>query len=76
MNRRQLSLLAALGVLAALVVLLTLRNRQPPRLPDDAEHRSGASVEACLACHDPQGIRPRSPNHPVGRDCGRCHGSP
>ncbi len=74
MTRKQALLLLALGLVAALVLLLTLRNRQPPFLPDDPEHRRGATVDECLACHGPGGAAPRSPNHPLGRDCLRCHG--
>jgi hypothetical protein len=76
MDRKQVSLLAALALLAALVIVLAVRNRQPPPLPEDGEHRGGAAVDRCLACHGPEGVLPRSRNHPVGLDCLRCHGAP
>ena len=74
MTRKQHVLLAGIGIAAALVVVLTLRTRRPPFVPHDADHDTAASVETCLACHGPGAPAPRSPNHPVGRDCLRCHG--
>ena len=73
MKRAQWISLAVIFVFAALIVVLMLRNRQPPVLPADEEH-VWHSTEACMECHGPDGT-PVSPNHPVGRDCLRCHGS-
>jgi cytochrome c553 len=73
MSRRQIVLIAALAVLAVFVVYLAMRTRQPPFLPTDEVHGAFTSGEACLACHGPDGTSPQSPNHPVGRDCMRCH---
>jgi len=74
MSRKQLALLSALALVAALVLVLALRTRRPPFLPNDEAHASGTAVEACLSCHGPEGPSPRSQNHPLGRDCLRCHG--
>jgi hypothetical protein len=74
MKRPQIIALVALLVLAALVGLLALRNPQPPVLPSDEVHGPPARVEACLVCHGPDGVDPRSRNHPLGDDCARCHG--
>jgi len=63
--------LGGLVALAALVGVLVLRNRQAPAMPADADH-VWRSADGCLVCHGPDGL-PRSPNHPVGRDCLRCH---
>jgi cytochrome c553 len=71
MSRRQIVLAAALGLLALLAVLLAVRTRGAPYLPDDPEHRSDSAV--CMSCHGPDGPAPRSPNHPLGDDCFRCH---
>ena len=72
MKRAQWISLGAIFAFAALIAVFVLRNRQPPILPrDDAHVWRGA--EACEACHGPDGI-PQPPNHPVGRDCARCHG--
>ena len=73
MKRAQWISLAAIFALALLVTVLMLRNRQPPFLPADEDH-VWHGTEACAECHGPNGI-PQSPNHPVGRDCLRCHGS-
>lgn len=75
MRRVQIVLFAALAALAALVLVLTLRNRQPPYLPSDPEHDPAFGVGACLDCHGPEGALPRSANHPNGLDCLRCHAS-
>jgi hypothetical protein len=74
MNRLQSALVAAILLVGALVVVLALRNRQPPVLPADEEHASFPGAEPCLACHGPDGGLPRSQNHPLGDDCLRCHG--
>jgi hypothetical protein len=73
MKRSQIIALAALLAVAALVAVLALRNPQPPLLPADEEH-AGTRNENCLECHGPEGMYPRSRNHPLGSDCARCHG--
>ena len=73
MSRRQAILLAILIGAAAGIGWLTLRTRQPPVLPADAVH--GAGGPACLECHGAGGPSPRGPNHPLGDDCFRCHGT-
>jgi hypothetical protein len=75
MTRTQWILLGALAALAIIVILLALRNRQPPILPADAEHARWENAEACLSCHGPGGAMPQSKGHPLGQDCLRCHGS-
>jgi hypothetical protein len=73
MKRAQWISFAAIALLAMLIGLLVLRNRQAPFLPADADHVwQGAA--SCEECHGPDGI-PRSKNHPVGKDCMRCHGT-
>ena len=74
MRKPQIALLAALLAIAALVVALTLRNRQPPYLPHDADHARFVTPQACLVCHGVDGGAPRGPNHPPSDDCMRCHG--
>ena len=64
---------AGLIVLAGLVLVLVLRNPSPPAPPGDADH-VWHGPDTCLVCHDASGAVPRSPNHPVGRECLRCHG--
>jgi hypothetical protein len=63
-----------LALLAALVGWIAYRNRQPPMLPRDAVHALEGVPDRCLTCHGPDGVLPRSKNHPPGNDCGRCHG--
>ena len=75
MKPLQILLLVLILLLAGLVLVFALRNRQPPILPADAGHATFVSAESCLSCHGPSGARPQSPNHPVGRECMRCHGS-
>ena len=72
---QKVSLVVVLLV-AALVVLLATRNRQAPILPVDEEHASFADAPTCNECHDPEGMLPKSTNHPIGDDCTRCHGRP
>ena len=75
MSRLQRILLAVLVVAGLLVAWLAYRTRQPPILPDDAEHRRFVNAETCMTCHGADGPAPRSSTHPVGLDCLRCHGS-
>lgn len=74
LSRAQATAIAVLVGLAALVAYLVTRNPQPPFLPGDAEHASFEGAERCMVCHDRGGALPQSSNHPVGRDCLRCHG--
>lgn len=66
--------LIAVVLIAAAVVYLTTRNRQPPFLPADDEHVAFVDAPTCLTCHGADGGFPQSPNHPLGNDCLRCHG--
>ena len=75
MTRIQRILLVVLVVAVSFVAWITYRTRQPPVLPDDAEHRRFVNAETCLTCHEADGPRPQSSTHPVGLDCLRCHGS-
>ena len=68
--------LAAVVLVAAAVLYLTTRNRQPPFLPTDADHRVFEQAATCMVCHGPAGGLPQSKNHPLGNDCLRCHGRP
>ena len=74
MSRRQVVLLAAVAALAAMVLWLSLRSRQPPMLPVDDAHAVFVNAVACLTCHGPGGPSPQTKNHPMGNDCTRCHG--
>jgi hypothetical protein len=73
-RRKQAVLLAMLALLAAFVGWLALRTRQPPLLPKDDVHAGAGAADGCLTCHGPDGVLPRSKNHPQGNDCFRCHG--
>jgi len=66
--------IAVCGLLAfaAIVSVLMLRNRHPPAMPDNTDH-TWRGADGCLVCHGPNGRAPRTPNHPVGRECLRCH---
>jgi hypothetical protein len=70
MSRNQIVLLIVLALGAALVLALALRSRQAPFLPADEDHRG---AQPCDECHGPDGVLPRSQNHPLGEDCFRCH---
>jgi len=70
MNRTQLISLIAVGLIAALVLFLSLRERQPPVLPADADHLRFIDAETCMACHDLDAAK----NHPLRRECLDCHG--
>ena len=74
LSRRQIASYVILSAAAILVLLLALRNPQPPLMPRDDEHNSFVSSAACLACHGPDGALPQRRSHPLGPDCLRCHG--
>lgn len=75
MSRRQWILLAVLALLAALAGWAAVALRQAPRLPADETHARFEGPAACLACHGPDGPAPRGPDHPLGDECLRCHGT-
>jgi len=75
MKRTQLIALGTVVLFAALVVIMALRTRQAPVLLADEDHVF-VSSETCDSCHSAEGGLPRSLNHPVGKDCLRCHGLP
>ena len=75
-SRAQKLFLAVVMFMMLATGLLVWRNRQPPFLPDDEFHFGPRTAENCMTCHGPQGDLPQGRNHPLGRDCGRCHGSP
>ena len=74
MNRQKWILLLVLAAVAAVVIWLAVGQRTPPFLPSDEEHAVFTGADDCLPCHDLEGPAARSINHPVGRDCLRCHG--
>lgn len=74
MKAAQIVSILALVTVAALVIFLVVRGRQPPLLPFDADHARFVSSGACLSCHGPEGSSPQPRNHPLGTDCMRCHG--
>ena len=74
MNRKQWALLAAILIAAGFIAWLARSSRQPPTLPKDDTHATFESAAACLSCHAPSAAVPRSPRHPLGDDCLRCHG--
>ena len=76
MKPAQIVSILAIVALAALVIFLAMRGRQPPVLPVDADHARFVSSGACLSCHGPEGISPQPRNHPLGNECLRCHGMP
>lgn len=48
--------------------------KERPDIPADELHLGlRGREEACMSCHGPDAAVPRSRNHPVGRDCTRCH---
>jgi hypothetical protein len=75
MSRRQWLILAAIGGAAAFIGWLAWSSRQAPMLPQDDIHLTVTSAGACLECHGANGAVPRSPRHPLGNECFRCHGS-
>lgn len=73
MKRARWAALVLVAAAGAFLVLYSFRKARPD-IPADAEHLAArANPEACLACHGKGGSSPRSPNHPMGRDCGQCH---
>lgn len=58
---------------AGFLISYTLRKERPD-IPADQTHFAVRSLDReCLSCHRPGGVSPRSPNHPLGRDCEQCH---
>ena len=76
MNRSQLIALVGVLALAALVLFLAVRARQPPVLPANPDHQRFVNPNACLSCHGPGGELPQSKNHTPRTDCMGCHGIP
>ena len=76
MKPLQRNLLIALALLALAVGYCSMRTRQAPVLPRDADHAPSYRGRACIDCHGLNGELPRSKNHPLGDDCLRCHGQP
>jgi hypothetical protein len=74
MNRKQWIALLALALAALFAAWLAFSGRQPPLIPGNDTHAVFESAAACLACHGPAGVLPRSARHPLGDDCLRCHG--
>jgi len=74
MQRTQLISLVVVGLLAAFILYLATRERQPPLLPTDEEHARFITPEACMTCHDLEGEPMQRSNHPLKRDCLDCHG--
>jgi len=64
-------LVVALAITASLVIF-TLR-RAPPPIPSDTDHLMSRVADDCLACHGPDGGRPRGRNHPLNNQCFNCH---
>ena len=75
MSRKQGVLLGVLAAAAAFVGWLAFHGRQAPVLPADETHAAFVSPAECLTCHGPEAAVPRSPEHPLGDECLRCHGS-
>jgi hypothetical protein len=71
-NKTQWTAVGGVVALAAIVLVLVLRNPQPAAIPGNADH-NWHGADGCLVCHGLNGRSPRTPNHPVGRDCLRCH---
>jgi len=67
-----------LAVVIAVIVLLLLgsgeRTTQPT--PNDDVHRSVTSHEACMKCHDADGVRPQPAGHTGSAQCFQCHTQP
>lgn len=61
---------AALGVLG---LLYAISGERSNRIPEDRTHMIEAGPEACLQCHGPGMIHPRSAKHPPKDDCMKCH---
>lgn len=76
-NRGRKALIVA-GIVAVSVVLIFWgRGREAPRMTATLEHAASLgsrNVEACLACHRPDGpARPRPGGHTPRQDCWSCH---
>ena len=75
-RRALVAVCVALGVAAAITLMLTGRTRLPPELVPTLEHRAalgGRDAQACLSCHA-RGSAPRRPSSHTGReDCWNCH---
>ena len=74
--KRKAVLIALIVLAAAFVVVLALRNREAPPMPNDPNHYTFFDAESCLKCHGPGKLAPQGENHPIGNDCLRCHSLP
>jgi len=67
-----------LGVVLTVIVLLLLgtSERTTKATPNDDVHRTAISHEACMQCHDAQGVRPQPAGHASSVQCFQCHTQP
>jgi len=67
-----------LTFVAAVVVLLMLGTgeRTTKPTPGDATHQQAASREACMACHNAEGVHPQPARHTKADQCFQCHVQP
>jgi hypothetical protein len=76
MTRGQIAALLTVALLAAFVIYLSVRGRQPPVMPADEDHAVFIRAESCMSCHSLDGESTQEKNHPLRRDCLDCHGRP
>lgn len=74
MGRARWILLIVVVAGSALFLFRYSLQKERPDIPADEIHVEARGSEvACYSCHGPGGAAPRSKNHPVGKDCTRCH---
>ncbi|OLD64481.1 MAG: hypothetical protein AUI47_05765 [Acidobacteria bacterium 13_1_40CM_2_68_5] len=71
-SARLIVFLLVAGTLSIVLVAYTILH-QPPKYPADGDHLTASGPDRCLACHGPDGRRPRGANHPQNNQCFSCH---
>jgi hypothetical protein len=67
------SLIAAAGVIVAVLFLVSSRGKKAPNIPVDHIHQAVTTQESCAACHAPGKQSPLKDTHPPKEQCYTCH---
>jgi hypothetical protein len=71
MNKK--NIIFVVFMITVLLLLLTISGKKFPPIPDDPDHLSVITIEACQECHNPDGKNPLMDSHPPKFECFKCH---
>ncbi|HEX9861477.1 MAG TPA: hypothetical protein VGB23_09750 [Nitrospirota bacterium] len=73
MNRKDLMFLAVALAVVALLYVLSMSGKEPPKIPAGEVHAGITLKEDCKECHAPGKVKPMNPHHPFKDQCFNCH---